>query len=59
MDLSRFDRRGWMTAEEDLWYIAEHLVGIRHDLILTPEQEKRLGAVDRRMFAAGLVGRAE
>lgn len=59
VDLARFDRRGWMTAEEDLWYIAEHLVGIRHYRILTPAQERRLGTVDRRMFAAGKVGRAE
>jgi hypothetical protein len=59
VDLARFDRRGWMTAEEDLWYIAEHLVGIRHYRILTPAQEKALGTVDRRMFGAGLVGRAE
>lgn len=59
VDLSRFDGSGWMTAEEDLWYIPEHLVGIRHYRLLTPAQEKRLGTVDRRMFAAGLVGRAE
>lgn len=59
VDLSRFDRRGWMTAEEDLWYIPEHLVGVRHFRLLTKAQEKRLGTVDRRMFGAGLVGRAE
>jgi hypothetical protein len=22
VDLSRFDRRGWMTTDEDLWYVA-------------------------------------
>jgi hypothetical protein len=59
VDLSRFDRRGWMTADEDLWYIPEHLVGVRHFRLLTPAQEKALGTVDRRMFAAGKVGRAE
>ena len=58
VDLSRFDSRGWMTAEEDLWYIPEHLVGIRHYRLLTPAMERRLGTVDRRMFEAGLVGRA-
>jgi hypothetical protein len=45
-----------MTAEEDLWYIPEHLVGVRHYRLLTPAMERRLGTVDRRMFAAGLVG---
>jgi len=59
VDLSRFDRHGWMTADENLWYIAEHLLGIRHYRILTPAQEKALGTVDRRMFEAGKVGRAE
>ena len=58
VSLARFDRRGWMIAEEDLWYIPEHLVGVRHRPLLTPVQEKRLGPVDRRMFEAGLVGRA-
>ncbi len=58
LSLARFDDRGWMTAEEDLWYVAEHLVGLRHYRLLTPAQENALGPVDRRMFEAGLVGRA-
>ena len=59
VDLSRFDRRQWMTAEEDLWDIPEYLVGIRHFRLLTPAQERRLATVDGRMFQAGLVGREE
>ncbi len=59
VSLGRFDNRGWMTAEDDLWYIPEHLVGVRHFRLLTRGQEKRLATVDRRMFRAGLVGRAE
>jgi hypothetical protein len=58
VNLSRFDARAWMTAEEDLWYVPEHLVHVRHYGLLTKAQEKRLGPVDRRTFAAGLVGRA-
>src|SRR5688572_3848643 len=58
VNLSRFDSRSWMTAEEDLWYVPEHLVGVRHYRLLTPAQEKRLGPVDRRTYQAGLVGRA-
>ena len=58
MSLARFDRRGWMTAEEDLWYIPEHIVGLRHYRLLTRAQERRLGPVDARTFAAGLMGRA-
>jgi hypothetical protein len=57
VDLSRFDARGWMTAEDDLWDIPEHLVGVRHYRLLTLAQERQLGTVDRRMFEAGKVGR--
>jgi len=58
-DVSRFDSRHWMTAEEDLWYIPEHLVGIRHYRLLTPPQELGLAPVSRVVFEAGLVGRKE
>lgn len=59
VDLSRFDGRGWMTAEDDLWDIPRYLVGIRHYPLITRTQVARLGAVDRRMFEAGLVGRVK
>jgi hypothetical protein len=59
ISLARFDRRSWMTAEDDLWDIPEYLVGVRHRPLLTPAQVRRLATVDRRSFAAGLVGRAE
>ncbi len=57
VDLARFDRRGWMTAEENLWYIPEHLCVIPHKRLLTPAMERSLATVDRRVFEAGLVGR--
>jgi hypothetical protein len=57
VDLSRFDDRHWMTTEEELWFIPEHLVGVRHIRLLTPSIERRLGPVDRRQFSSGLVGR--
>ncbi len=56
VNLTRFDRRGWMTAEEDLWDIPEYLVGVKHYRLLAPRLERSLSPVDRRMFAAGLVG---
>jgi hypothetical protein len=58
VDLARFDRRRWMTSEEDLWYIAEHLCTIRHRALLTPALERRLAPVAPLLFEAGLVGRA-
>lgn len=59
VDLSRFDRLEWMTAENDLWEIPRYLEGIAHVRLLSARQEKLLGPVDRRMFEAGLVGREE
>jgi hypothetical protein len=57
VSLARFDGRAWMTSREDLWYVALHLVDVRHYRLLTPAQERALSPVDRRNFAAGLVGR--
>jgi hypothetical protein len=61
VNLARFDRRhpGWMVAEEDLWWIPEHLVEIHHTPLLSPAMIRGLTRVDRRSLAAGLVGYRE
>jgi hypothetical protein len=59
VNLSRFDAIDWMTSEEDLWDIPDYLAGVRHTRLLPARVEKRLSPVDRRMFEAGLVGRAD
>jgi hypothetical protein len=56
VDLSRFDDRGWMTAEKDVWFIPEHLLTIAHTPLLTPAVAKRLHRFDARTYEAGLVG---
>jgi hypothetical protein len=58
VDLARFDRshRGWMTTEDDLWWIAEHLVDLPHARLLTAAMTRNLARVDRRSLEAGLVG---
>lgn len=53
VNLSRFDSMGWMTAEEDVWAIAEYLVDIPHTAML--RSTRRMYA-DRRLIDAGLVG---
>lgn len=58
VNLKRFDRIGWMTAEEDVWAIPEHLCDIPHTPVLAKPLIPTLGRVDERLFAAGLVGRA-
>lgn len=35
VDLSRFDKQGWMTATEDVWYIPQYLDKVPHTSILT------------------------
>jgi hypothetical protein len=57
VNLSRFDRLEWMTAEKDLWEIPEYLANVPHRRLLPPSMERRLAPVDRRMFKAGLVGK--
>ncbi|MBI5281129.1 MAG: hypothetical protein HY858_05550 [Candidatus Solibacter usitatus] len=59
LDLSRFDRQGWMTSEVDIWYVPEYLCGVGHTKVLKAGQERRLGRMDKRLFEAGLVGRVE
>jgi hypothetical protein len=58
INLARFDRLhpGWMTTEGDLWWIAEHLVGVPHRRLLTPAMIGGLKRIDRRSLDAALVG---
>lgn len=56
VDLKRFDPRGWMTAENDVWYIPEYLLTIAHTPLLTPAVAKRLHPLEQRTYRAGLVG---
>ncbi len=58
MNLSRFDRIGWMTAEEDLWAINDHLANLPHVPLLRNGARQRLARVDDRLFAAGRTGKA-
>ncbi len=61
VNLARFDRShpGWMTSPGDLWWVAEHLLEIRHTPLLTPALIRHLSRVDRRSLQAGLVGYRE
>ncbi|MCL6544621.1 MAG: hypothetical protein K6T61_05300 [Bryobacteraceae bacterium] len=54
--LRRFDRIRWMTTEEEVWEIPEHLLAVPHIPLITPAQQRALSRVDARLFAAGLLG---
>lgn len=56
VNLARFDNLNWMTSEEDVWFIAEHLLDIPHTKLLTPQMEKSLTRIDERSFNAGTYG---
>jgi hypothetical protein len=56
VDLSRFDSRGWETAEEDLWDVSTWLATRRFTPLVSAAQVRGLGEMDRRLFDAGLVG---
>jgi len=57
VNLRRFDKIGWMTAEEDVWGVPEYLCDIKHTPLLTPAMIAKIGTVDARLFAGGLLGR--
>jgi hypothetical protein len=57
VNLVRFDAIGWMTAEDDVWPVPDHLCTVGHTAILPPAATRTLGRVDDRLFSAGLVGR--
>jgi hypothetical protein len=56
VNLKMFDKRHWMTTEEPIWFIAEHLIEIPHTRLITPKMEKCLIRVDQRSYKAGLHG---
>lgn len=59
VNLARFNRIGWMTAEEDLWVISEYLEKIPHVALMRNGVGRRMARVDDRLFAAGLAGRVK
>jgi hypothetical protein len=56
LNLARFDNKGWMTTEEDLWWLNDYLLTIHHWPVLTGAMENSLSRVDRRLYEAGRVG---
>ncbi|MDX2033842.1 MAG: hypothetical protein SF339_24420 [Blastocatellia bacterium] len=59
VNLTRFDKRNWMTSEEDLFYISDHLCVVAHTDLLVHEISRQRRQLDRRLFEAGLVGSSQ
>ncbi len=56
LNLSPFDRHGWMIKDEPLYWIAEKLDRIRRVRVLTPKMVRSLSLLDPRAYQAGLLG---
>jgi hypothetical protein len=57
LNLKRFDNLNWMTAEDDVWFIAEALVTAKHYPLFPDKVARILPRLDRRSFEAGMHGR--
>ena len=53
VDLSRFDKKGWMTAEKDVEYIPDYLVEVSHKSIMSRSQIALLRKADPIEVKAG------
>ncbi|MDQ3199080.1 MAG: hypothetical protein M3Q46_07835 [Verrucomicrobiota bacterium] len=56
VNLSQFDDYHWMTSDEDVWVVPNHLCDIPHRPLLTPEQTRNLTRVDPRTVQGEIVG---
>ncbi|MBL8208184.1 MAG: hypothetical protein JNM09_28380 [Blastocatellia bacterium] len=56
VNLKRFDHLGWMTSEEDLWVLCEHLCVVPHSRVMTLPMERKRRKMDRRSYEAGMTG---
>lgn len=56
LNLSRFDNRNWMTTEDSLEWIGDHLDAMPHIPVITRAMERSLRRVQKPLFDAGLLG---
>ncbi len=53
VDLSRFDKIGWMTSEEFVWEVPEYLADVKHMPLLSPSQIRSLRPAEKIERRAG------
>jgi hypothetical protein len=56
LDLSIFDNSQWVSSDEDLGYIGEHLDRTRHYRLFSRLRASNLTKVDRTLFDASVLG---
>ena len=57
VDLSRFDKNGWMTSDDNQWDIANYLFTVKHHQIISDEQRKHLRPLSKRFIRADTMRR--
>ena len=55
VNLKKFDKKGWMTSSEDVWYIDSYLRKAKHYKILNLKQARRLRKADELEIEIGKV----
>jgi len=55
VDLSRFDYLNWVTSDEHVWFVPEHLVKVKHFPILNFRQIMNLRKADKTEIEAGKI----
>ena len=55
VDLSRFDNLNWTTSEEDVWFIPDFLIKVKHYKILNRKQIQNLRKADKIEIEIGKV----
>jgi hypothetical protein len=55
IDLAMFDKRGWVTAEEDIWYVPEYIEEVHHYDLLEPWQIRSLRPAEAVEIQAGSI----
>lgn len=58
VSLGRFDRIGWVTRDEEVWEIPNHLCGVPHTPLIDRAMVRRLAPMDERLYKAGRLGGA-
>jgi len=55
VNLRIFDKKGWMTSNDNVWYINDYLVNLKHKNILNRSQINNLRRVDPIEIQAGKI----
>jgi hypothetical protein len=56
LNLTAFDKVGWMWRDEGVDVIEQHLLQMRHIPLLTPQMVTHLSPVDKLSYQAGMLG---